>query len=473
MIVNDMGPYRHWVDPLLREAQIQAEANKDWTKILYLRLALLPVDEEQADQLYQSLLEAKPEQFAVIRGALVPHKEKLLEPLCSELVDQTHDPDKRFRAACALAEYAPDDPRVTGQSVFVVKRLVREDALVLNFWKEALQPIGGSLLSSLAAVLQEEKADPLQRRMMAQLYIGFAGPEEAERMLSENIPRDSPAEVKVSTARRIATIAAALAAIGRGEKVWPLLVHSEDPTLRSYLIERLEPAGVDPRALERQLDLATDDSVRRALILALGSYDGGTLRSAQDKLLKLYENDPDPGIHGASGWVLRRWGQKKRLRQIDQNLATGKPEGKRNWYVNRQGQTMVLLSMPWLAASGKSGTSKPASKRAFAIASTEVTVDEIRRWKRDHEYVQETAPTGDCPANSMSWYQAAEYCNWLSKQEGIPESQWCYQPNASGKFEKGMRMAPDYLQARGLPFADRSRMGVRVQGGGRNQMVLR
>ena len=30
----------------------------------------------------------------------------------------------------------------------------------------------------------------------------------------------------------------------------------------------------------------------------------------------------------------------------------------------------------------------------------------------------------------MTWYQAAAYCNWLSKQEGIPEDQWCYETNA-------------------------------------------
>jgi formylglycine-generating enzyme required for sulfatase activity len=28
------------------------------------------------------------------------------------------------------------------------------------------------------------------------------------------------------------------------------------------------------------------------------------------------------------------------------------------------------------------------------------------------------------------WYEAAAYCNWLSKQEGIPEDQWCYETNA-------------------------------------------
>jgi formylglycine-generating enzyme required for sulfatase activity len=46
----------------------------------------------------------------------------------------------------------------------------------------------------------------------------------------------------------------------------------------------------------------------------------------------------------------------------------------------------------------------------------------------------------------LSWYEAAEYSNWLSQQEGIPEDQWCYQRNDSGKFDKGMRMPTNYLQ---------------------------
>jgi hypothetical protein len=444
-VVTDMGPYRRLVDPLLRQEYDEASADKR----LRLSIALLSSDPAQVDYLYERLVGAKPDQFAVIRGALLPHKEKLLDRLRLQLMDETRDPDKRFRAACALAGYAPDDTRLTAYSAFIVERLVRENALVLNYWKEALEPVGGSLLSSLADVLQQEKADPLQRRMIAQLYIGFAGPEEAERMLSQKLPRDASSEAKVITARRLATVAAALAAMGRDDKVWPLLVHSQDPTLRSYLIERLGSAGVDPQVLERQLGLVTDDSVRRALILALGSFDGKANPPLEDKLLNLYKNNPDPGIHGASGWILRRWGQEKRLRQIDKELASGRPEDGRSWYVNGQGQTMVLISIPPPTTPAKLGAGKPASKHTFAIASTEVTLDEIRRWKRDHEYVQETAPTGDCPANSISWYQAAEYCNWLSKQEGVPENQWCYQPNASGKFEKGMGMAPDYLRRAG------------------------
>jgi len=36
----------------------------------------------------------------------------------------------------------------------------------------------------------------------------------------------------------------------------------------------------------------------------------------------------------------------------------------------------------------------------------------------------------------VDWFWAAAYCNWLSKQEGLPPSEWCYPEN----IEKGKRM---------------------------------
>ena len=61
-----------------------------------------------------------------------------------------------------------------------------------------------------------------------------------------------------------------------------------------------------------------ETSIRRALILALGTYgtDGlspGEREPLIAKLLDVYENDPDSGIHGAAEWTLRKWGQQARL----------------------------------------------------------------------------------------------------------------------------------------------------------------
>jgi formylglycine-generating enzyme required for sulfatase activity len=35
---------------------------------------------------------------------------------------------------------------------------------------------------------------------------------------------------------------------------------------------------------------------------------------------------------------------------------------------------------------------------------------------------REIVPTDDCPAQGLNWYYAVEYCNWLSRQDGLKQS---------------------------------------------------
>jgi formylglycine-generating enzyme required for sulfatase activity len=37
----------------------------------------------------------------------------------------------------------------------------------------------------------------------------------------------------------------------------------------------------------------------------------------------------------------------------------------------------------------------------------------------------------------------------LSRQEGLPESEWCYEPNQHGQYADGMKLAANYLQRTG------------------------
>jgi formylglycine-generating enzyme required for sulfatase activity len=165
------------------------------------------------------------------------------------------------------------------------------------------------------------------------------------------------------------------------------------------------------------------------------------------RLLGLYRDDADAGTHGAVGWLLRTWGEGEKLKEIDRGLATGRVEGGRQWYVNRQGQTLVVFPAPGEVVVGVGpGRYKARIDGSFAIAAREVTVGQFRKFRKDHEYeyAERFAPSEECPVNKVSWYDAAAYCNWLSEQEGVRKDQWCYLPNKGGEYAAGMRMAPGW-----------------------------
>jgi formylglycine-generating enzyme required for sulfatase activity len=283
-----------------------------------------------------------------------------------------------------------------------------------------------------------------------------------------------PEDAKERLAKRQANAAVALLRLGQDARVWPQLRHQPDPQGRSYLMERLSPLQADPRRLIERLDLEPDVSVRRALLLVLGDFTEAQLPSAErqalvPRLLTLYRDDPDRGIHGAAEWLLRQWRQAGKLQDIDFTLKTGKVEGGRQWYLNKEGQTFVVIpesAEPFLMGSPRSEEEREGGPkgmaerqhwrhigRTFALATKEVTVAEFRRFTHDRgstiPYSETYSPTDAHPMNHVAWYEAAEYCNWLSKKEGLPEDEWCYEPHPQRGYAAGMTMKPDYLKRRG------------------------
>jgi formylglycine-generating enzyme required for sulfatase activity len=85
----------------------------------------------------------------------------------------------------------------------------------------------------------------------------------------------------------------------------------------------------------------------------------------------------------------------------------------------------------------------------FAMSSENVTVEQFQRFRAEYKPSEPFAPMKDCPAIEVSWFQAAEYCNWLSKREGIAEAEWCYEPNQDGKYAAGMKIKAGYLRLQG------------------------
>jgi formylglycine-generating enzyme required for sulfatase activity len=313
-------------------------------------------------------------------------------------------------------------------------------------------------------------------------------------------------EVKETLARRQANAAVGILKMGgRPEAVWPLLKHSSEPRARSHLIHRLGPLGADVREIVGRLENEPDVTIQRALILSLGEFETaawppGARQAVQVKLREIYSSAEDAGLHGVSEWLLRvwqddswlkelneRWAQdqdqkERKLQAIARTLSRQAPRGEpgasatgaggaaSQWYVNGQGQTMIVITGPVQFLMGSPPTETDREERTvkeaerqhkkligrhYALAAKEVTLDQFRRfyedfYHQDHvSHRQDYAPTPECPANRVTWYEAAAYCNWLSKQEGLSEDQWCYQTNEQGEFADGMKMRPDYLNLAG------------------------
>ena len=310
---------------------------------------------------------------------------------------------------------------------------------------------------------------------------------QAEIARKATIPdADEDAEIaKDRLAERQARAAATLVRMGKTEEVLPLLRHSADPRLRSYIINWLNPLGADPKFFASTLEhidlnikpphidptkemdailFHPETSIRRALILAIGTYGTEGLSSGErepltTKLLDLYRNDPDSGVHGAAAWTLRQWKQQAKLQAADAELMKRKDLADRRWFVNSQGQTFAVIEGPveFQMGSPSSEPERVAKEnlhrlripRRFAIADREVTVEQYQRFLKENPQfgvdltnVARFSPDVAGPIIDVSWYGASAYCNWLSRKEGLVE---CYEPNGQGEYNEGMRIKADVL----------------------------
>ncbi len=272
-----------------------------------------------------------------------------------------------------------------------------------------------------------------------------------------------------------------------------MLRHDGDPSVRSLIVNLLNPLGADAglvasaytmleaaghSEVERQPGETAKslfdpgNSKRRSLILALGTYGPAALSAPEeqaltDRLLNVYRTDPDSGIHGAVEWTLRRWKKEARLVAVDLELQ-GRPDpGDRRWYVSPGGQTFSVIDGPVEFSMGSPSSDperdssletprRAAIPRRYAIATKEVTVAQFQRFLETHrEYGMERStmsrysPDPDDPWIGATWYGAAAYCNWLSEQEGLPKEQWCYLPSKAGSYLPGMIIPADALDRTG------------------------
>jgi eukaryotic-like serine/threonine-protein kinase len=409
------------------------------------------------------------------REALRPAKKNLIDLLVSIFRDATQKELARIYATETLADYASDRPAE------LFNLLV--DSELFQF---------PSLFDKLAR--HKDKAIALAQ-------------DELKRLPSERVTEDQ----KELLAKRQANAAVGLFRLGMPEITWPLLKFSPDPRVRSYIIHWLGPLEADPLTVMQRLCTEPDVTIRRALVLTLGEFTEQQLLSSQrrrgtlsaftetplssaqsqrlihsefsrtlsssiqrqpliEKLLAVYENEPDAGLHSAVEWLLRQWGQGKRLEAVieklksdEKQLQAGKSNDKRHWFINKQKQTFVIVdSGEFLMGSPETEPDRYPNEsqhrcrigRRFAIATTEITKEQFGRFQSARPDIAKMrigqwVKTEDSPQVHITWYEAAAYCDWLSEQEGIPKEQWCYQRNEHGQYAAGMKAKENHLELTG------------------------
>lgn len=459
-VVDEMKPYREWIDPALSDTL--ADASQTERNRIRAAVASLPATNEHVSWLTNELTSTalSPRDFPVIRDALASRPEGVADQLRQKLADDTLPTQVRFRVACALAAFDDSAETWGGISDEVAASLLREQAAFSLTWIHALEPVSRHLCDSVEAELS--RTETLEKARIGALFLAELGTDGLSalvdglaaasgtqyRAIVEQLrvdPQNSLAlvlpKVEELNAQELegeqlethreqqANLVVASFELGDRTLLSDASTLAADPRLRTYIVNAMGPERIDfTTILTLIFDEYEDRALRSvALLAALQHADLPLMSTLHDRLtehlLQIYRDDSDSESHSVCGQLLRKLSCD--VTTEDRALAKRAFDSTRDWYVNEAGQTMVILRPRHFHVDGYVAPEELTYE--FAISSTEVRLDSFREFNQDHVQ-EETYQVGDVnlPAVSVLIVQAAKYCNWLNRKEGIPEREWCY-----------------------------------------------
>ncbi|WP_291990958.1 SUMF1/EgtB/PvdO family nonheme iron enzyme, partial [Luteitalea sp.] len=149
-------------------------------------------------------------------------------------------------------------------------------------------------------------------------------------------------------------------------------------------------------------------------------------------------------------WCLRVWGEESWLASADARLTETEiqqlPDSASS-FANQLGQKFVLLGPArFWAGSDNPGLKSlnPRQERTiehrFAIGAYELQRKYFLACLADMHISGDNSnpltPSPEMPETALQMFHVGLYCNWLSAQVGLPESEWCFIPGS--RTEEGV-----------------------------------
>lgn len=483
-VVRDLEPYRTWADPRLRKLLMSQDSDEK-TKI-HVRLALLPVDETQVEPLTAEMLNGTlqtQERFPVIRDSLQGSWKQIEPELWNVLHADNQIETRRFRAGMALATYAPtSDQWTAADASLLAEQLVASSPEYQRELREFLRPISPKLLDPIEVIFRDPLLGESERIASASALADYAA-RDPERLsvlvavadqkqyeiilgalsadpgnqarawhaLTTIIGQQPTAELlpteRLALGRRRAGAAVTMLRWGEHAAALPAFRIDDDPESLTQTIHRLKPRGVRLIDVLNCLAVASTETERFALLLALGEFSMDELPLAQRdetvaQMEDWYANDASSGIHGAAGWLLRTWGQNDAVARVDKHPVPYDRSGQRQWFVEEvAGEYLTwIVFTPGDAMIGSRAEERGRKNdetrhlvhftRPYAVCQSEVTV---AMWKRFQQETNRTdglfdehSSSPDVPVCGPTWYTSILFCRWLSEVSGLDETQQCY-----------------------------------------------
>ena len=514
--------YRFWTgDKLQRLAAGKAGTRDERRRQRHARLALVPFDSSHVDPLLDDAVTTGDTAYVgVIREALLKANAKIEGDCWSRFRNRELSDRQRFQAGVMLAGLVPRSEKWNDVDFqLLVNELAALNSVYqLQFWP-LLQGVGDRMLPPLEELFRN-RARPESEQLAAANAIAFFAEQDAQRLarllliakgpqynilfekyrevadkqteegfaarIQREPTNDLDAESRIALGKDRAISAITLLRQGKRESILNVLGYESDPEALTQFVHRCRARDVTPTELMELLDIVDqrrgpldgdrqkiDDSAMYALLLALGEYSWDDLPPKRETLVErleaIYEKDPSSGVHSATGWLLRQWGQREAVDRVNQTPLAYDATGHREWFVReiecKTGATGELFAKPktlhftfvvfqpreFAMGSPDEEPGRESDEmqhqvtltRPIAVCDRELT---WAQWmpregtgRRDAYKRQFSRTLGDNdPVFGVDWFDAVSYCHWLGKQAGLSKDEQCYEdPSSLPKVVQG------------------------------------